>query len=820
MLSKNKRFANNARFLALVAVSVFIFIGHFQSDDAYSQTGNRCEIVGKVRSLDTHEALIGVNVYLKNTTYGAPTDKEGNFEIKGIPAGTYTLIATYTSYKNYSQEIELTPGQILHRDIELEYSIHMFDEIVVTGTRQAREIKEVPIRTEVITPAEFKKKEAKTVFQALDALPGIRVEEQCSNCNFSMLRMEGLEGGYSQVLIDGMPSFSGLAGVYGLQQLQTSGLEQIEVVKGAGSALYGSDALGGVVNIITKKPGVLPEYSFGSSVGSHGTQNYYMSGSQRLHRFGILFSAQRDFEGAIDQTGGELASFKDIGKDNYTDRVDSDKMGANATVFIYDPFGVNSTFKVIGRVNDEFRKGGNLDTWDDPFDPDSEHIKTTRYEAGFGLDKIFDNEREIAFEYQYVDHYRNATNGAAWDKAIEGGMLDDDLELTALGQNYLDTHGFEGFRSEWYPKPFIVQEYLHIADSRYSQPIGSSESHFLAGIQYKRSDLEQNINGSKNDKNANDLGIYAQADIHFRENLELVTGLRFDYHKSEDSFTSAEYDTKVLNPRLALRWNPNENLTFRASAGMGYRVPYLFAEDMHLCASAPRIFKGADLDPERATSFSTGLDYYKSNYRIGLSIFHTNIEDKIEFITPDDGDVPSGFDYRWVNLGKAYTQGFDLTYAGMTYNTKLQYDFNVTYVNAKLDEPRYTADNYPTVATNDGYKNSDYIPRSPKWSGNASFTVNFPQDVQLYFHTKYTGSMFIDHVPGDDGDLLVIEETDDYFIFDSKLSKKINKRFDFFIGGKNLFDYTQKRRDNSDAAYIYAPLYGRILYSGFEINLN
>ncbi|GAG17606.1 unnamed protein product, partial [marine sediment metagenome] len=259
---------------------------------------------------------------------------------------------------------------------------------------------------------------------------------------------------------------------YGLQQMQTGNIEQIEVVKGSGSALYGSEAIGGVVNVILKEPSVLPEYSFGTNIGTYGTNSFFINGSQRLHRLGILFSAQRDLGKGIDQTGGETFPFKNIGKDNYTDRVETVNQGVNLKVYLYEPLGKNSTLSIFSRTQDEFRRGGNFSTWDDVFDPDSEHIKTTRYETGIGLSKEFTNERAIDLDYTFVRHYRNATNGAAWDKAIEGDMVDDELNLTIAGQNFINTFGFARFRDEWYPKPFIVEEQLHIADVRYSQQIG------------------------------------------------------------------------------------------------------------------------------------------------------------------------------------------------------------------------------------------------------------------------------------------------------------------------------------------------------------
>lgn len=770
-------------------------------------------VVGRVLDAKNKEPMVGVNVYLENTGYGSSTNIDGNYSIQNVPPGKYNLIVSYVGYKKFEKKIEINGEKVIHIDVELEYSLLEGEEIVVTATRTPKVIKDVPIRTQIITPLEFKKNEAKTVYEALEYTPGIRVEQQCSNCNFSILRVEGLEGGYASTLIDGQPIFTGLAGVYGLQQIQTGNIEQIEVVKGSGSALYGSDAIGGVVNVILKEPTPIPEYNFGINIGNFGSKYFYVNGSQRKGNIGVVFSAQKDIEDEIDVSGGETFPFKDTGKDNFTDRVERNNLGVSLKTYWFNPAGENSRLTLSSRVISEYRRGGNLTTWDDPFDPDSEHIRTKRYEAGFGFKKEF-TKNKFEIDYMYVDHYRNATNGAAWDKAIEGGMVDENLNFTDEGLSYIDDYGFNTFRTNWYPKPFIVQEKLHIGDIRYSQFIGETHQ-LLAGIQYRKSNMNQDINGEVSDKNADDMGIYLQSDLSLAKTLEVIAGLRYDMHKSEDNLTGADYDKKVFNPRFAVRWSPKTDLTIRMNIGTGYRVPYLFAEDLHLCASAPRMYKGPDLEPERSLSFSLGADIYKVEHRIGLSVFRTNIQDKVEFISPDDGDVPEGYDYKWSNVGDAYTQGFEITYSGLAFEDVLEYSFNIVYTDARFEELRYTQETYPT--DNDGWKNSDRIPRSPSLTGNTSFGFNLQNGWQIFTNFNYTGSMYIDHVPGDDAEQLIIEKTDPFVLINAKVSKKINQRLSIFLGAKNLFDYTQPTRDNSDAAYMYAPLYGRIVYSGFDV---
>ncbi|MFC1562965.1 TonB-dependent receptor plug domain-containing protein, partial [candidate division KSB1 bacterium] len=447
-------------------------------------------------------------------------------------------------------------------------------------------------------------------------------------------------------------------------------------------------------------------------------------------------------------------------------------------------------------------------------DPDSEHIKTVRYETGIGLEKEYIRGQKIDFSYNFIDHNRNATNGAAWDKAIDGGMVDDDINLTGEGQDYINQYGFNQFRNNWYPKPFIVHEQIHITDLRYSQALMGSHM-LLTGLQFRRSDLNQDINGSLSDKFANDLGIYIQGDFFTAENVELVAGLRYDKHKSEDHLTGGSYSTNTVNPRLALRLSPTNDLAIRATVGTGFRVPYVFSEDLHLCASAPKIFKGADLEPEKSLSFSLGTDLYKADYRLGFNLFRTNIDDKMEFIGAEEGDVPPGFDYQWVNFGKAYTQGVELVFAGVTENNLFDYNFNVSYIDAKFDEKRFTAEDYPNASW---LKDSDRIPRSPNWTGNASLTLK-PKSWQFFVGINYTGSMFIDHYPEEDEALLIIEKTDPFFMVNPKISLSATDKLDLFVGAKNLLNVIQKTRDNSDAAYIYAPLYGRIFYTGFNLSV-
>ncbi len=196
------------------------------------------------------------------------------------------------------------------------------EQLVVTATRTQHFVKNVPVRTEVITSKAIENKNATNLYQALEGTPGVRVENQCQASNFTMVRMQGLGAEHTQILIHGQPMYSGLAGVYGLQQLSTVDVDKIEVVKGAGSALYGSGAVAGAINIVTKEPSFEPELTLDIQAGSYGTNRYDISSSMRNEKgnIGLNLLAQRYTEGAIDQSSAGSTKDEVRKKDGISDR--------------------------------------------------------------------------------------------------------------------------------------------------------------------------------------------------------------------------------------------------------------------------------------------------------------------------------------------------------------------------------------------------------------------------------------------------------------------------------------------------------------------
>jgi len=774
-------------------------------------------ITGKVIDAQTKQPIPGCNVFIEEERrIGSATDLDGNFRIQDLPPGNWTVSASAIGYGKVSQNVDISDDDAGYT---LNFSLYpkalQGDEVVVTATRQSRVIRDLPVRAEIVKRDEIRLKGAFDLYQALEGQPGIRVEQQCSDCNFSMLRLQGLEGGYSLVLLDGQPIFSGLAEVYGLQQIMSANIEQIEIIKGAGSALYGAGALSGIVNIKSREPGPIPAFGMGLLAGSNSTYSMNFDGTMRRGDIAVSYALQIDTKAEVDQTGNpdpnylDEMNFEDGGPDGFTDRVASDNYGAMVKAFLYEPFGEGSKIILTGNALGEFRKGGEIETIEDPFAPGVEHIRTNRYSVRASYIHELTSAGKLESSLTYVNHYRNATNDAAWDRAVMAGVLDEDLKLTDAGRDTLDRIGMMEFRERFFPNPFIAKEKMFLADVMFSRPVFGAD--IIVGSQYRRGEIEQDINRSEDNdfKSADDIGFFAQVGVYpLGGQMELLLGARIDHHYSVDDLTETDYSITALNPRIAGRYSLSDKITLRASYGSGFRVPYLFAEDLHLCASSPRIYKGADLQPERARSFSFGVDYIKRWNEIGIGVFYTRIDDKVEFIdlSEEETDIPAGFDFAWANVDRATSLEGDFYLRGRPLYW-LGYNFNAVYTHAKFAERRE-----PEIA------DSDRIPRSPAFTANGELVFS-ANNLDIRTSANFTGSMFIDHVPDEDMENYRLVKTDPFVTFDLGANYRLTNSLQLILNARNVLGYTQPLRDVSDAAFIYAPLIGREIFGGIRIDL-
>ncbi len=767
----------------------------------FAQAG---KITGKVVDTETREPLADARVLLEGTDKWTLTADDGSYVIADISVGEHLVVASKSGYKPFTKKAVVSEGKAVIVNYELERLRFEGDEMVVTGTKTPLHIKDVPVRTEVITSQDIEEKNAATLYEALEGVPGVRVEEQCSYCNFSMVRVQGLESGHTLVLIDGQPVYSGLAGVYGLQQIPTSNIESIEIVKGSGSALYGSSAIGGIINIITKEPSNKPSLEFFSSFGTDSTKDYSLLATVKKDNMDALITAQENSGDEIDENG-----------DGITDRVKSDNLGLGIRINVKELLG-NDRFTFSGRSINEERRGGELATWQNPFAAGTENIDTDRYEAAIGYSKKFNKGNGINFNLAYTFHHRSATNDT---------FLSD----------YESIHGVPPPVTEM--EPYLADEKLFVADFSYSHPL--KKHNLLLGVQYSHNrleesgkyvivdDLDPNYGStyiSESEKHADETGIYFQDEFSANDRWQFVLGARYDTHSSEDNFGGSgdvapikivglSYDEEAFSPRVAAMFKATPNLTFRASVGTGFRVPYGFSEDLHLCSGSPRVYKPSGLKAEKSQSYSLGVDYLSCRFNLNVNAFRTDLQDKIGFADASEYARRQGYTYEWENLGDAYTQGIEFGTRLLLANN-LVLNCYLTYTDAQYNNNRQSwVEKHPQYAND-----SKYIPRVPETT--AGVELNFtPTGWEVMLGAYYTGKMYIDYYEEEDIEMpgSKIVHTPNFWIVNAKITKNFSNGLTLFAGAKNLFDYVQKERHPDDAAFIYAPLTGRLVYVGLKL---
>lgn len=776
-------------------------------------------LFGDIKSAKTREHIPYSTVSIKGTNIGTTADDNGRYKFANLPMGKHIIVAYSMGYKSLEKEVYIEKGKVAQVFFELEEDVLNLEQIVITSTRTEHYLKDVPIRTEIISARDIENKSASNLFQALEGTPGVRVENQCQSCNFTMVRMQGLGAEHTQVLINGQPMYSGLAGVYGLQQLSTVDVDKIEVVKGAGSALYGSGAIAGAINVVTKEPSFIPSTTLDVQLGSYKTNKFDLNSSMRNEKgnIGLNVFAQRYSEGAIDQTGEGLTQSEVMKKDGVSDRVMTDLTNIGFGLFIDDVFLKNDKLIIRGKSVFEKREGGVMDDdyFRNPLTDGTENITTDRYETSLNYNKKIGTNSELNLSLAYINHNRNATNDS---------YLND----------YMATHNdtVPDLRDM---RPYLADENSLTSTLTFSTNI--KNHNLIVGIQNFYDKLEESgmyvvVDESSSYmgksyrsvayKSAREIGLFLQDEWAINDKLMIVPGIRVDNHHSEEEYISDQqvfettvfpktnFEETAVNPRLAIKYKLSEKFTVRANAGTGFRAPYGFSEDLHLCSGSPRVWKSSDLNPETSKSYNLSLDYYAKTIRISANMFRTDLKNKIGFTDADKNIATLGYDYQWKNIDDAFVHGIELSVvSNLTKNLALGVDLTYNQGEYKNVREDWIGTQYE--------KESKFISRFPTSTANAK--IEYTPKTWIFSLTgNYQGTMYIDYY-SEDATQSKIKKIKPNMLFNVRASKSF-KMFKLYAGVNNIFNYVQDERHLDDAAFIYAPVYGRMFYGGISININ
>lgn len=570
----------------------------------YAQTGSiRGTVTVKGKPLEFGTAA------LKGTQYGTTTNEQGIFELKNVKYGTYQLVISSIGYRNITKSVTVSEAkffqELTFQTEELENSLN---EVVVTGTMKEVSKLDSPVPVEIYTPVFFKRNPVPNLFESLQNINGIRPQLNCNVCNTGDIHINGLEGPYTMIMIDGMPIVSGLSTVYGLSGIPSALIERVEIVKGPASTLYGSEAVGGLINVITKKPSNAPLVSadvMGTSWSEFNTDLgiKYNVGEKVQSLFGLNYF---NFQKPTDKNGD---GFTDITLQN--------------RISLFNKFSVerkdNRIFTVGARYVYEDRWGGQTQ-W------------TPKYRGGNELyaESIYTKRWEIIGAYQLP---------------IKEKIT---FQFSANSHNQDSYYG---------TTPFTAQQSIAFGQFTWDKKAGENHD-LLIGAALRYTHYDDNTTATSLDgRNAPSVvklpGIFAQDEISLNANNKLLLGLRYDYNSIHGN---------ILTPRLNYKWTSTDKRNvLRASFGNGYRVANVFTEDHAALTGARQVVFTEELKPER--SWNGNLNYVRKFFLtngsfIGLdaTAFYTYFNNRI---IPDYLTDPNKIIYS--NLaGNAVSRGLSL----------------------------------------------------------------------------------------------------------------------------------------------------------------
>lgn len=529
-------------------------------------------ISGKVESVLPIDQEITIR--LLNTNFKAQTDSLGFYKLENIPNGTYKINVTSTGFKPITQRISVLENENLNLDFELEEDQNELNEVVVSGTLKPVKRLESAVPVEVYSPTFFKKNPTPSIYDALQNINGVRPQLNCGVCNTGDIHINGLEGPYTLVMIDGMPIVSSLSTVYGLSGIPNSLVERIEIVKGPASSLYGSEAVGGLINIITKNPTNAPTFS-----ADYFTTSYFESNLDLATKFNVG-------KKAISLIGINYFNYDQVidkDKDNFTDVTLSERI----SVFNKWSFkrNHNRLFTIAARGMYEDRWGGDI-RWE------------KKYRGGDEIygESIYTKRAELIGSYQLP--------------------FEEKLVLSFSGNvHYQD--------SRYGTTSYIANQKIGFLQLTWDKKIGRND--LLAGIASRYTYYDDNTPATKEAENTWLPGIFVQDEITFSPKSQVLLGMRYDYNSIHGS---------IFTPRFAYRFKANENTIFRLNAGTGFRVVNLFTEDHAALTGSRDVIIKNDLKPEQ--SVNVNLNYIqKINFGNGTfmgietTAFYTRFSNKI-----------------------------------------------------------------------------------------------------------------------------------------------------------------------------------------------
>ncbi|WP_348824983.1 TonB-dependent receptor [Flavobacterium aestuarii] len=649
---------------------LFPLLSLFSFVHLFSQ--NTSSISGKVtiENKETQQTA----VELLKTKYKTQTDSLNNYKLENISAGNYKIQISSLGLKTITKNIIIKENENLILDFELKENQNELNEVVVSGTLKPIKRLESTVPVEVYTPVFFKKNPTPSIYEALQNVNGVRPQLNCGVCNTGDIHINGLEGPYTSVMIDGMPIVSSLSTVYGLSGIPNSLVERIEIVKGPASSLYGSEAVGGLINIITKNPSNAPLFS---------ADVFTTTWLETNADLGVKFNIAK-----------KATSLLGLNYYNYGQTIDNDNDGftdvsAQNRISVFNKWNFsrpqNRLFTVAVRGMYEDRWGGDI-RWE------------KKYRGGDEIygESIYTKRGELLGSYQLP--------------------TTEKLMLSFSGTMHFQDSRY-GITS------YIANQKIGFLQLTWDKKLEKND--LLSGIASRYTYYDDNTTATSilNENNPEKTwlpGIFLQDEISFSEKHKVLLGIRYDYNSIHGN---------IFTPRFAYKLKINDNNILRFNAGTGFRVVNLFTEDHAALTGSREVVITEDLDPEK--SVNANLNYIKKIYfpsgtflGIETTAFYTRFSNKI---VSDYETDPNKIIYNNID-GYALSQGISCN-ADINFTNGLKFILGATYMDVSnvengIKTRPYLTENF-TATWSVSYKISP-IDLSIDYTGNVYSPMKLP----------------------------------------------------------------------------------------------
>lgn len=768
----------------VIGTVLFSLVAHAANDTKDTDAN----IYGHVINKKTSKHIPNVTISVKGTLIATQTDASGHYFLKNLPEGKFTLEANMDGFRTISKSV------VLHRDSTIELNFKLdpsdidLDDAVVSANRIETKRRLAPTLVNVLGSKMFDLTQSTCLVQGLNFQPGVRTEDDCQNCGFTQVRINGLDGHYSQILINSRPIYSSLNGVYGLEQIPSNMIDRVEVVRGGGSALYGASAIGGTINVITKDP-IRNSASFGHtfmSLGHNSFDNITMGNASLVtdnNKAGVyVFGQSRERKGY------------DYDRDGYTELPEL----SNQT------FGLNSFYRLspYSRIGvqyhsiHEFRRGGNNLNMAPHEANIAEQAEHNIQGGGINYDFNAPNQKDKVNAYF---SFQTTTRKSYYGGIGEGTPEDMETAEKAYGR----THDFTYV---------LGSQYVHSFPRLLFMP-----SDLTLGVEYNHDRLKDIILGYNHElKQSTGIGSFFFQNEWKNKQWSFLLGGRLDKHNLINHV--------IFSPRVNVRFNPIDDINIRLSYASGFRAPQTFDEDLHVgVVGGERLVTvlNKNLKEERSNSFSASVDLYHRFGTVQTNLliegFYTDLNNVFALRQLDQPDAQGNIVQERYNANGAKVYGLNIEgKAVLTKWVTLQAGFT-------LQKSTYDK----AIAWNDEVPEQKYrkMMRTPEVYGY--FTAAFTPITHLTVSASgnYTGAMLVGHSAGSGVDKPVVVNTPHFttlnlkaaydFVFGKGLTLQVNG------GVQNVTNSYQNDFDkgwNRDSAYIYGPSLPRSFFAGMKFS--